>query len=204
MSRLAELPGEHGLVVPVRHAGDGVGAGQHIADRRLVVVLDLGVGVKLLPLLAAMGGVRADAPQVVARLGRKVEDHPHAVAVGQREQMVHRFERLVVELAGALHVMPGHAAVGRFVFGIADRQVPQPHDAQIHLVQRLEGVFLLPRRGQMQPLGEVQRPVVGQDQPRHVRADEAEFPVAVHQLVALAGDEVGKAAGRFGVSIRRH
>ncbi len=189
---VAELPGQDRLVLAIRHAGNRVGAGQHVADGGLVVFLDLRVGVELGAFLAAMGRVGADAAQVIARLGREVEDHAHAVLVGQRKEAVHDLERLLVELPGALHVVPGHTSVRGFVLGIADRQVPQPHHAEVHLVERLEAVLLLPRRRQVHPLRQVQRPVIRQNQARHVGADEAELLVAVHQLLALPGDEVGK------------
>ena len=189
---VAELPRENRLVVAVRHAGDGVGAGQHVAERGLVILLDLRIGVELGPLLAAVGGVGADPAQVIAGFGGQVEDHTHAVLVGQRQQMVDGQERLFVELAGAEHVMPGL----RFLVRLADRQVPGADDAEVHLVERLEAVLLFPRPGQIHPLRQKQRPVVRQHQPRHVGADEAELLVAVHQLVALAGDEVLETAGR--------
>jgi hypothetical protein len=76
--------------------------------------------------------------------------------------------------------MPGHTPIGGLVIGITDRKIPYPHDAQIHLVERLETILLFPCRGQHHPFGPLQREVIWQHQPRHVRSDKTKLLIAVH------------------------
>ena len=88
-----------------------------MADRLLEILFHLRIGEERpLALPVAVRRVGFHAAEVPPAVGQ-TEHHANTVTVGQREEMVQYLERLLIELAGPLHVMPGHVPVGGLVLG---------------------------------------------------------------------------------------